>query len=51
LFTWRRIASVVAVLLVAAFVVTGLMRTRVQTGIDSFLPANDPTVTQLTKVG
>jgi hypothetical protein len=50
-FTWRRIVSAAAVVLVAAFMVGGLMRTRVQTGIDSFLPADDPTVTQLTKVG
>jgi predicted RND superfamily exporter protein len=50
-FTWRRVAAAVAVPVVAAFVVGGLLRTRVQTGIDSFLPANDPTMAQLNQVG
>ncbi|HEY0576249.1 MAG TPA: RND transporter [Pseudonocardia sp.] len=40
-----------AVLLVAVFVVGGLARTQVQTGIDSFLPSSDPTVAELNQVG
>jgi predicted RND superfamily exporter protein len=50
-FTWRRLAASVAVLVVVAFVVGGLLRTRVQTGIDSFLPASDPSMAQLNQVG
>ena len=41
----------IGVLLVGAFVVVGLGKTRVQTGIDSFLPANDPSIAELNKVG
>jgi len=47
----RRVLAGVAVLLVALFVVGGLARTQVQTGIDSFLPSSDPTVAELNQVG
>jgi predicted RND superfamily exporter protein len=47
----RRALVGVAVLLVAVFVVGGLARTQVQTGIDSFLPSSDPTVAELNQVG
>lgn len=46
----RRVLAGLAVLLVAAFVVGGLSRSRVETGIDSFLPSSDPTVTDLNQV-
>jgi predicted RND superfamily exporter protein len=46
----RRVLAGLAVLLVATFVVGGLSRSRVETGIDSFLPASDPTVTDLNQV-
>jgi hypothetical protein len=49
--TPRRALAGVAVLLVAAFMVGGLMRSQVQTGIDSFLPSSDPTVAELNQVG
>jgi len=51
LATPRRALAALAVLLVAAFVVGGLQRSRVQTGIDSFLPSSDPTLTELNQVG
>lgn len=51
LLTWRGVAAVLAVVVIAALVVGGLLRSRVQTGIDSFLPADDPSVTELNKVG
>jgi uncharacterized protein len=50
-FTWRRLVAAVLLLLVAAGTVGGLLRTRVETGIDSFLPASDPAVTELNRVG
>jgi predicted RND superfamily exporter protein len=37
----------VAVVLVGAFGIAGLAQVKVETGLDSFLPANDPSVTQL----
>jgi predicted RND superfamily exporter protein len=49
--TPRRALAGLAVLLVAAFMVGGLMRSQVQTGIDSFLPSSDPTVAELNQVG
>ncbi len=38
------------VLLAGAFLVGGLVKTRVQTGLDSFLPTDDPAVTDLNTV-
>jgi uncharacterized protein len=49
--TPRRALAGVAVLLVLAFLVGGLVRSQVQTGIDSFLPSSDPTVAELNQVG
>jgi len=49
--TPRRALAGVAVLLIAAFMVGGLARSRVQTGIDSFLPSSDPTLAELNQVG
>jgi hypothetical protein len=49
--TGRRLVAALAALLVLAFLVGGLVRTRVQTGLDSFLPASDPTVADLNNVG
>jgi predicted RND superfamily exporter protein len=49
---WLRVVAILlALVALASFVVGGLMRSRVQTGIDSFLPADDPSVTELSKVG
>ena len=50
-FTPRRALAGLAVVLVAAFLVGGLARSQVQTGIDSFLPSSDPTVAELNQVG
>jgi hypothetical protein len=50
-FTPRRALAAIAALLVLVFLVGGLARTRVQTGINSFLPADDPSVTELNDVG
>jgi uncharacterized protein len=49
--TPRRALGGVAVLLVVAFLIGGLVRSQVQTGIDSFLPSSDPTVAELNQVG
>ena len=38
-------------LLVAAFLGGGLAQVRVETGVDSFLPANDPSLEQLNQLG
>jgi hypothetical protein len=51
MITPKRVAMGVVVLLIATFVVFGLRMSKVQTGIDSFLPAKDPALTQLTEVG
>ena len=50
-YTPRRALAGLAVLLVVAFLVGGLARSQVQTGIDSFLPSSDPTVAELNQVG
>ncbi|GAA5170792.1 hypothetical protein GCM10023321_68430 [Pseudonocardia eucalypti] len=49
--TPRRAVALVVVLLLAAGVVGGLVRAKVETGIESFLPASDPSVTDLNRVG
>ena len=49
--TPRGVMAGLAVVLVAVFLVGGLARSRVQTGIDSFLPSSDPTVAELNQVG
>jgi hypothetical protein len=49
--TPRGVIAGLAVVLVVAFLVGGLARSRVQTGIDSFLPSSDPTVAELNQVG
>ena len=49
--TPRGVMAGLAVVLVAAFLFGGLARSRVQTGIDSFLPSSDPTVAELNQVG
>lgn len=56
---WRRVlhpsrrdlVTVVAGLLVAAFLGGGLAQVRVETGMDSFLPSNDPSLAQLNQLG
>jgi hypothetical protein len=56
---WRRVrrpsrhdvVAVIAGLLVAAFLAGGLAQVRVETGVDSFLPSNDPSLTQLNQLG
>ncbi|MCE3552858.1 MMPL family transporter [Pseudonocardia sp. RS11V-5] len=42
--TRRRLAGVLAVVLVAVFGVAGLARVDVETGVESFLPSSDPSV-------
>ncbi|HEY4005483.1 MAG TPA: RND transporter [Pseudonocardia sp.] len=49
--TFRRLLAALAGLLLLAFVVGGLLRTQVQTGLNSFLPASDPSVADLNAVG
>lgn len=49
--TVRRAVALVVVLLLGAGVVGGLVRAKVETGIESFLPASDPSVTDLNRVG
>jgi hypothetical protein len=46
----RRAAGVLVVLLVLAAVVGGLLRSMVQTGLDSFLPSGDPALAELNTV-
>ncbi|WP_156934965.1 RND transporter [Pseudonocardia spinosispora] len=48
---WRKVAAGLLVLVMAALVVGGLLRTSVQTGMSSFLPASDPSVADLNDVG
>src|SRR5438067_5815179 len=48
--TRRGILAVLAVLLVGAFVTGGMARFRVQTDLDSFLPGNDPALSQFDAV-
>ncbi|NMO92274.1 RND transporter [Actinomycetospora sp. TBRC 11914] len=47
----RDLVTVVAGLLVAVFLGGGLAQVRVETGVDSFLPANDPSLAQLNQLG
>ncbi len=47
----RDLVAVLAGLLVAAFLGGGLAQVRVETGVDSFLPANDPSLEQLNELG
>lgn len=56
---WRRVRhpsrrdllAVLAGLLVAGFLGGGLAQVRVETGVDSFLPSNDPSLAQLDELG
>jgi predicted RND superfamily exporter protein len=51
MITPKRVVAGLLVVLIATFVVAGLRMSKVQTGIDSFLPANDPALAQLNEVG
>ncbi|MCD2193753.1 RND transporter [Actinomycetospora endophytica] len=45
------LVAVIAGLLVAAFLGGGLAQVKVETGVDSFLPSNDPSLAQLNELG
>jgi hypothetical protein len=47
----RDLVAVIAGLVAAAFLAGGLAQVRVETGVDSFLPANDPSLAQLNQLG
>lgn len=47
----RDLVAVVAGLVAAAFLAGGLAQVRVETGVDSFLPGNDPSLAQLNELG
>ncbi|HEY2223820.1 hypothetical protein [Actinomycetospora sp.] len=47
----RDLVAGVAGLLVAVFLAGGLAQVRVETGVDSFLPSNDPSLAQLNQLG
>jgi uncharacterized protein len=47
----RDVVGLVAGLLVAIFLAGGLAQVRVETGVDSFLPSNDPSLERLNELG